>query len=755
MHRFIKRFFASATIALLSVFVSGMIFSTVSANPYSLRFMTQYNKIHNSANGYFSQEGVPYHSVETMIIEAPDYGHETTSEAFSYFVWLEATYGKISGDFSTVANAWSKLEQYAIPTHDLQPTNSYYSASKPATYVPEYETPQQYPGQLDFGAPVGQDPLQAELKATYNSDDIYGMHWLLDVDNWYGFGNKGDGTSRVSYINTFQRGPQESVWETVTQPSWEAFKWGGQNGYLDLFTKDASYAKQWRYSNAPDADARCVQALYWAYIWAKDIGLQAQIPVDKGAKIGDYLRYCFFDKYFKKPGCQNKNDQGGQAYQSAHYLLSWYYAWGGATDPSSGWAWRIGSSPCHFGYQNPLASYALANESAFAPKSTNGKSDWATSLGRQLEFYQWLQSAEGGIAGGCTNSWNGRYEVPPAGTPVFYGMSYQPHPVYLDPGSNQWFGWQAWSMERLAEYFYVTNDSKARALFTKWIAWVKANVSFPTATTYQIPSTLVWSGQPATWVPGAPVANSNLHVTIQDFTNDVGVTSSLSRTLMYYAAALAKYDGAPDADAKLMAQKLIDRMWVSYADAKGVAVPETHSEFTRMNDSVPLPVAGWLGYMPNGDTVKPGATFLSIRSKYKSDPEFARVNTAIKAGNPVSFTYHRFWAQAEVALAQADWSILFPNDTVFTINSTAIKNNGLGSPVFAAASIQIINGKIHVPAQNAPFVFSLFTCNGQKVFSKSYKGDADLSVTQFAPGAYVANISNNGVVTRKTVMIGR
>ena len=43
-----------------------------------------------------------------------------------------------------------------------------------------------------------------------------------------------------SYINTFQRGPQESVWETVPQPTCDTFKYGGKNGYLDLFTGDSS-----------------------------------------------------------------------------------------------------------------------------------------------------------------------------------------------------------------------------------------------------------------------------------------------------------------------------------------------------------------------------------------------------------------------------------------------------------------------------------------------------------------------------------
>ena len=104
------------------------------------------------------------------------------------------------------------------------------------------------------------------------------MHWLQDVDNVYGYGNSpgkceaGPSDTGPSYINTFQRGPQESVWETVPQPTCDQFKYGGRNGYLDLFTRDASYAKQWKFTNAPDADARAVQAAYWADVWAKQQG---------------------------------------------------------------------------------------------------------------------------------------------------------------------------------------------------------------------------------------------------------------------------------------------------------------------------------------------------------------------------------------------------------------------------------------------------------------------------------------------------
>ncbi|WP_158806519.1 glycoside hydrolase family 48 protein, partial [Streptomyces sp. NRRL WC-3774] len=56
------------------------------------------------------------------------------SEAYSYLLWLQAMYGKVTGDWSKFNGAWDIMEKYMIPTHADQPTNSFYNASKPATY---------------------------------------------------------------------------------------------------------------------------------------------------------------------------------------------------------------------------------------------------------------------------------------------------------------------------------------------------------------------------------------------------------------------------------------------------------------------------------------------------------------------------------------------------------------------------------------------------------------------------------------------
>ncbi|MGW2216476.1 glycoside hydrolase family 48 protein [Nonomuraea sp. NPDC001684] len=627
-------------------------------NEYVKRFVEMYNELHDPANGYFSPDGVPYHSVETFMVEAPDHGHETTSEAYSYYLWLEATYGQVTGDWAKFNNAWASMEKYIIPSTADQPTNSFYNPAKPATYAGEWNDIKQYPTQLDSGVSVGSDPLANELKSAYNTSDVYGMHWLLDVDNTYGFGRCGDGTSKNTYINTYQRGPEESVFETIPQPSCDTFKFGGPNGYLDLFTKDSNYAKQWKYTNAPDADARAVQAAYWAQTWAKQQGKESQISasVAKAAKMGDYLRYAMYDKYFKKPGCTSTSCAAGTGKDASNYLLSWYYAWGGASDTSAGWAWRIGSSHNHSGYQNPLAAWALANVAELKPKSGTGAADWSTSLTRQLQFYTWLQSAEGAIAGGATNSWEGHYATPPAGLPKFHGMTYDWQPVYHDPPSNQWFGFQAWTMERVAELYYASGNADAKALLDKWVAWAMANTTINADGTYQMPSTLKWTGQPAgdfSDPNGMPPPNPGLHVTVADYTNDVGVAGSYAKALMYYAAK------ANHAGARTMAKALLDGVWKN-RDAKGVSVSETKTDYKRLNDPVYVP-PGWTGKMPNGDTINSSSTFMSIRSFYKNDPDWPEVNAYLQGTGPApTFNYHRFWAQVDVAVALAEYGRLFP-----------------------------------------------------------------------------------------------
>jgi len=644
-------------------------------------FQDLYADIHSPANGYFSPQGVPYHSVETLIVEAPDYGHETVSETYSYYIWLEALEANFTKNWTPLQTAWSSFATNMIPSATLQPTTSGYNIASPATYAPTWDSPSNYPSVLDASITTGKDPLAQELFNKYNTWNIYGAHWIVDSDNWYGYGQQEDGTSKPSCLNSYQRGPQESVWLTVPQPCWDNFKWGNTSdgGYLSLFTS-GPYTQQWKYTDAPDADARAIQAMYWAQQYANAQGgssvVNGLLPL--ASELGDYLRYSFYDKYFKQQGCQSLSCpvENGTKNSSA-FLLSWYYAWGGALPADGNWSWRIGSSDVHFGYQNPLAAYALSNDSALVSTAATAKSDWTTGLERQLEFYRWLQSSNGAIAGGATNSWGGgsnadetawggQYAVPPAGTSTFYGMSYIAEPSYDNPPSNQWFGFQAWSMERVAEYYYVTGDPKAKIILDPWIAWAEANTT-TSGTTYSIPSSMKWSGQPAlnwnattqNWTPGTAF-NAGLTVTITATSQDVGVTGSLCKVLLYYSAGTKKWAAAQDMPSYNLAVTLLNDVWANDRDSIGLSAPETGTTYNQFNTPIFIPT-GWTGTMPDGDPINSSSTFLSIRSKYKLDPNYPEVAAYVAGTGPAPvFHFHRFWAQVDIASAYAVFANLFP-----------------------------------------------------------------------------------------------
>ncbi len=610
---------------------------------YAARFMSLYQDVVTDGveNGYMSSTstvngsdlGIPYHSVETLCIEAPDYGHETTSEALSYLVWVAAmrdnivqdaidgqvTVANTSEEYGTkdasteevgdLADAWLTLESTMIP--DTQTKFMSMGSGLSATYSDEWEQVEYYPTDMDSGK-TATNPIHSYFCNSYGSDGgLYLMHWLADVDDWYGYGSK-NGSSyyqdnvsgNFTLINTFQRGEQESCWETIPHACVDLHNKGygiyGNSGMKGFFNTESSPAEQYSYTNAPDAEDRAIQAVYAAERWG--VGDQqvdskwggVQDITDLAAKMGDETRNNMYDKYYRAIGVGTTTSVGTSAdwYSSGtgdsngkHYLMNWYTSWGGALDGS--WAWQIGASHMHEFYQNPLAAYALAydDELSSGMKSQGAVSDFQTSLERQMEFYLWLSSSDGPIAGGATNSYAGRYEGYPDGTSTFYDMAYVEHPVYADPGSNHWIGNQVWAVQRLAELYYVvngttdgdikiasTNMTLTEALETvldKWVGWFldytilgeatesttfseyyepydteKTEYTVPVASSavddgvsFSIPSSLIWDGQPDTW-DGTYSDNTGLTCTIVGYgDSDLGCVSSLANTLIYYAAA--------------------------------------------------------------------------------------------------------------------------------------------------------------------------------------------------------------------------
>ena len=362
--------------------------------------------------------------------------------------------------------------------------------------------------------------------------------------------------------------------------------------------------------------------------------------------------------------------------------MSWYTSWGGTTRSDQGaWAWQIGASHCHEFYQNPLAAYALLEDDDLRNGMKTGNQaikDYTTSLQRQLEFYLWLQSANGPIAGGATSSWHGRYlkyeyladvdkeYIEKYGTNIpttFYNMAYQEHPVYADPGSNHWIGNQVWAIQRLAELRYViktgntnsyveavklqqvkngtptemTIEEALDAILDRWVEWFVNEVELYDDGSYTIPATLDWYGQPKTWTGTYdPEANSDLtcEVTARG-TSDLGCVSSLANTLIYYAKSNDVDSEAAYKDSDKVAEKalylaheLLDREWNLGRDDIGLSIAETNGSMVRLFEQDVWVPTNYNGTMPNGDTIANGATFLSIRSQYLGDNKDGTNNSA-------------------------------------------------------------------------------------------------------------------------------
>jgi hypothetical protein len=100
---------------------------------------------------------------------------------------------------------------------------------------------------------------------------------------------------------------------------------------------------------------------------------------------------------------------------------------------------------------------------------------------------------------------------------------------------------------------------------------------------------------------------------------------------------------------------LFEDGWVSVVDRPlgwGFACGPVVDSLIRVNSIEGTYVPpGWTGKMSNGDVINASSTFLSIRSFYKNDPEWPKVQSYLDGGPAPSFTYHRFWAQAEIAMA--------------------------------------------------------------------------------------------------------
>ena len=314
-------------------------------------------------NGYMSEQnngakkfGIPYHAKETLVVEAPDYGHETTSEAMSYIVWMAAMHdvlaanGQSVSSGSDLADAWTIMEALipgwskASGRTDVKYETIWDQTELKADTAEEGDQPSDYPTKQP-NVPAN-NPMYEAYKSAYGKDKgYYLMNWLADVDDWYGFSKGTKGEGKFTFINTFQRGEEESCFETVPAPCIEELKWGMEspdpdngNGIKAIFNGKDKVPKQYSFTNAPDAEDRAIQAVYFANQFGATTGDVAALA----GKMGDQCRNDMFDKYYKAIAKDTTIQTPSSGMKSKHYLMAWYTAWGGGMEASwgeYGWAW--------------------------------------------------------------------------------------------------------------------------------------------------------------------------------------------------------------------------------------------------------------------------------------------------------------------------------------------------------------------------------------------------------------------------------
>ncbi len=209
-------------------------------------------------------------------------------------------------------------------------------------------------------------------------------------------------------------------------------------------------------------------------------------------------------------------------------------------------------------------------------------------------------------------------------------------------------------------YYLQTGNAKAKAVLDKWVPWAIANTTI--GTNWSIPSTLTWT-RPAGHLepeqPGSPTPACTSRSPCKG--QDVGVAGRLRPDADRVRGQVRQHGGQDHGQGPA-------RRLSAASDAKGVSVTETRGDYKRFDDVYDAATGqglyvppGWTGKMPNGDAIAAGKTFLDIRSFYKNDPDWPKVQAYLNGGPEPTFNYHRFWAQADVAMAYADYGTLFPN----------------------------------------------------------------------------------------------
>jgi len=304
-------------------------------------------------------------------------------------------------------------------------------------------------------------------------------------------------------------------------------------------------------------------------------------------------------------------------------------------------------------------------------------------------------------------------------------------------------------MERVAEYYYITNDPLAKSIMDKWTTWVESEVQLVGDDDFLMPATLEWTGEPDTWDPNSPGTNADLHVTVTDYNVDLGIAASAAKALIYYAAATERWDTL-DTGAQLLAKEILDRMWTTYRDEQGCSSTESRGDFSRIFEEEVFVPNGFTGVMGNGDAITQGVSFLDIRSGYLTDPEYPALLEAYENGTDYTQNYHRTWAQMEIALANAEYGFFFGEE-----DTSAKTFDEVAVTTYPNPATDYINISVDNLVEDMAKHIVVSNIAGEVVLTTPMEGlTTKLNVSGFTTGVYLVTIyvGDNKVKTAKVVV---
>jgi hypothetical protein len=113
---------------------------------------------------------------------------------------------------------------------------------------------------------------------------------------------------------------------------------------------------------------------------------------------------------------------------------------------------------------------------------------------------------------------------------------------------------------------------------------------------------------------------------LKNYTNDVGVAAAYAKTLLVLRREV-EFRGQAKTTGKALLDGAVGATTRTARVSPFRRLGRTTTGSTTQRDQGLYVPSGWTGTMPNGDAISSSSTFTSMRSFYKSDPAWSKIQS--------------------------------------------------------------------------------------------------------------------------------